>query len=129
MKLYNLELRKQGYFEDYDHKCDPSIVNEFATAAFRFGHSLIPKGYKLAGLGLAKFAMNISDDIMTLRGHINNPDVVMAPKFVDELMEGIINQPMNEYDRAITDEVRNHLMEDMGSDFSGIFLKLPFCQK
>ena len=30
------------YYHGYDEKCNPTILNEFATGAFRFGHRYYP---------------------------------------------------------------------------------------
>jgi peroxidase len=41
MELYSLLPEKSGYFEEYDEDVYPQIINEFAAAAFRYGHTLV----------------------------------------------------------------------------------------
>lgn len=41
MDLFELNLLSKGYYDGYNLKTDPTVANSFATAAFRFGHSLV----------------------------------------------------------------------------------------
>lgn len=41
VNLYGLNLLTEGFYEGYDANCNAGIFNEFSTAAYRFGHSLV----------------------------------------------------------------------------------------
>ena len=47
MDKFRLWPLSKGYSEVYfDKLFDPRVTNEFASAAFRFGHSLIPHAFQ-----------------------------------------------------------------------------------
>lgn len=41
LEEFDITLIDDGYSYDYDQRIDPSVTNEFASAAFRFGHSTV----------------------------------------------------------------------------------------
>lgn len=45
MKIFGLEVQRKGYYEEYDPNANPTIANGFATAAYRFGHSLVQRSF------------------------------------------------------------------------------------
>lgn len=45
MDLFELNVLSKGYYEEYDVRADPTVANSFATAAYRFGHSLVQNSF------------------------------------------------------------------------------------
>ncbi len=80
MNLYNLRVRTQGYNNEYDEQCNPTIFNEFATAAFRFGHSLIRP--MLTRMSSAWREMHSH---IRLRDGFFNPDMLYEHDMIDEV--------------------------------------------
>ncbi|XP_055882270.1 peroxidasin-like [Biomphalaria glabrata] len=79
---------------------DPRILNEFATAAMRFGHSLIPE------------VLPIGSRKVLLRKLFNRPAEVLEN--LDDLIAGIagVSRVMSEsVDRNFVEEITNHLFE------------------
>ncbi|XP_071536365.1 uncharacterized protein [Panulirus ornatus] len=117
MQLYSLRLKQEGYYGEYDGNCNPGILNEFATAAFRFGHSLIRKS-------LLRMDTTFSEnhDGVELRSTFFNPDMLLEFQMIDELVRGLISTPMETLDNFMTEEITNHLFEDATIPFSGLDL-------
>ena len=101
-------------YTSYDDQTDPSITNSFATAAFRFGHSMIQ--------GLVKM-MSTSSSVQQreflLRDHFFNLDnyFLKEGEGLEQLIAGLINQPAQDRDRFVSEELTNYLFPEDGENF------------
>ncbi|XP_036149555.1 LOW QUALITY PROTEIN: uncharacterized protein LOC105828648 [Monomorium pharaonis] len=117
VSLYGLKLLPQGYYKEYSPTCNPSVLNEFATAAFRIGHSLLRPHLPR----MDRSYQNIDPPIL-LRDGFFNPDMLYQENMIDEMIRGLVTTPMETLDQFITGEVTNHLFEQRGIPHSGVDL-------
>lgn len=117
ISLYGLKLLPQGYYKEYSPNCNPSILNEFATAAYRIGHSMLRPH-------LPRMDRNYQnmDPPILLRDGFFNPDMLYQQEMIDEMTRGLVSTPMETMDQFITGEVTNHLFEQPGIPHSGFDL-------
>ncbi|EFX88723.1 hypothetical protein DAPPUDRAFT_304755 [Daphnia pulex] len=117
VQLYDLKVLTEGYYNGYDATCNPTVFTEFASAAFRFGHSLLKEQFKRMGANFVDRKQNVK-----LRDVFMNPDVIYQVGMIDDLMRGMLGTSMETMDQFITHEVTNHLFEEKAKPFSGLDL-------
>lgn len=111
MHRHDLVLLKDGYSDSYDPYTNPSASNGFATAAFRFGHTLLPstierwsKTHRYVG------SQRLSE-------MLQQPYDLYKGGWADTYMMGLINQVAQAFDDSVTQEVTNHLFQEPGKKF------------
>uniref|UniRef100_A0A0B7BPF6 Uncharacterized protein n=1 Tax=Arion vulgaris TaxID=1028688 RepID=A0A0B7BPF6_9EUPU len=87
-----------SYRSKYNPNVDPRVDNGFLTAAFRFGHTLIPNIF------------NFGDKKLELKDTFNIPDASI--RYYDNLIQCLVKDGSDEaFDRYVSSAVTEHLFE------------------
>ena len=106
----------------YDEKEKPMIVQEFSTAAFRFGHGLIRSIVDLyyvpdnSSQVFQNVAAPIKVETLELADHFFKTDVIQERKMHQVLM-GMTHQGAKEFGPQLADVVRQKLFKSKGNVF------------
>ena len=103
--------------DSYDPLLDPSIKNAFATASFRFGHSMVQDFLELYS--------NTNPPVflgsLQLREIFNNLDKYRENGGMNQILIGLMMQRSQSFDRFVNDDLRDFLFANnelncLGSD-------------
>ncbi|XP_076315047.1 salivary peroxidase/catechol oxidase-like [Tachypleus tridentatus] len=100
----NLTLVEDGYFSGYDDNVDASLNNNFAAAAFRFGHSQVREIVPLANKLYVKFDEN------PIHWTFFNPATLYEVGF-DAHVTGALQERSQSVDHYVNPELRNRLFQ------------------
>ncbi|XP_060521832.1 myeloperoxidase-like [Cylas formicarius] len=104
--LFELRLKNKGFYTLYDSKFDPGVANSFATAAFRFGHSMVQNSFIRTDSQHMPLSNNVS-----LHEELNNAQNIWSFGAVDRLLLGLSNQASQKRDEFMASELTNHLFQ------------------
>lgn len=113
MKFLNLNVLYEGYTK-YDPYTHPGIINEFSSAAFRFGHSLINSVF-------AEILHNGKPSGYRLRENFFTPFGLYAGQ-LDAVIKGLVSQASQNRDPFVSMDMKNHLYRPKDSPYG---LDLP----
>lgn len=93
-------------YSGYCPEVNPALANEFATAVFRIGHSMINKNV----LRLDPKLEVISQGNLALRNSFLNIAAIIDEGNIDPILRGLAYQKAERIDVFIVDDVRNNLL-------------------
>lgn len=93
----------EGFIDSYDSNLNPSIANEFAAAAFRFAHTLLP------GLMKVTKELNDTEESIALHNMLFNPYSLYRPEGLDNAIRTAMNNSLEKSDPYFTTELTEKL--------------------
>ena len=96
-------------YQGYDESVDPTIANEFSTAAFRFGHSTLNDEFRFVGND-----GNDIDEPITLANAFFQPEL-LEESGIDSLLKYASSTLSQEIDLEVVDSLRNFLFGPPGA--------------
>ncbi|HEX5050137.1 MAG TPA: peroxidase family protein [Planctomycetota bacterium] len=97
-------------YAGYQASCDATVANEFSTACFRVGHTMLNKSL----LRRDATGSEIAAGDLPLQLAFFNPGEIVAHG-IDALLRGLAMQPAQEVDTLIVEDVRNFLFGPPGA--------------
>lgn len=91
-------------YAGYDPSVDPAIASEFSAAAFRVGHTMLPRDLLLVG------ADGQLDQMSLARSFFNTSFIV--ERGISEILRGLAARSAQQVDPLIVDEIRNMLIKE-----------------
>ncbi|XP_022246593.1 peroxidase-like isoform X2 [Limulus polyphemus] len=104
---FHLKPLSSGY-TSYLKEKDPTILNEFSTAAFRFGHTLIQNNFSQI------YSSNNSSN-MELQDNFFFPFELYYGQ-LDSILRGLMKDKGQEFDTFFSNSVTNHLFKRRGEE-------------
>lgn len=99
--------RYRGYRRD----ANPTIANVFATASYRFGHSMLSSQL----LRVDRRGREIDEGHLDLADAFFSPDRIANEGGIDPILRGLAAQTAQEIDTRLVDDVRNFLFGPPGA--------------
>ena len=97
-------------YSGYDPNVNPNIANEFSTAAYRFGHSMLSSEL----LRLNADGTEADEGNIQLQNAFFRPSEITA-NGIDSILQGVAAQIGQEIDTQVIDDIRNFLFGPPGS--------------
>lgn len=98
-------------YTGYDPSANPGVGNEFATASYRLGHTMLSSTLMRLGPDLNP----IAEGNLPLRDAYFTPTRITNEGGIDPVLRGLSTQMMQEVDMLIVDDVRNFLFGSPGA--------------
>ncbi|CAL4065298.1 unnamed protein product, partial [Meganyctiphanes norvegica] len=112
MKVFRLPLQRFGYYRGYKEDVNPQATNSFASAAFRFGHSLVQHTLMRCDKTGRRVPFTIK-----LHQELMNPSNIHNFGSVDRLILGLAFERAQNRDVYMTDELTRHLFQTPGHNY------------
>jgi len=107
MTSFNLLPLTSGFTSNYDENLDPRVNNEFSTAAFRFGHSMMPRRFPSVDRTFKDRTQFNLDDVF-----FNSSLFREDPDMVENTVRGQIKEPAQAWDSGFNSDFTSRLFED-----------------
>nr|XP_022907999.1 chorion peroxidase [Onthophagus taurus] len=105
MEEFGLNLEDDGFYsDDYDEGVEPSITNEFAAAAYRFGHSIV-------GGTLSLYSKIKMEEVVSIPEVMFYPARMRKYEFLDEILSSLTTEPIEKADGFLSDALTKYMFK------------------